>query len=416
MTVGGSMEAWPAAYAERSWRGATHAAWSASLVSPSALCPGGMCAAKNQVSKRRGSNTGVSQCALATMRSERNTRPSSRSTSRSETSRATSASRTPRHRAAPTCASGPLAEGPASSTPHSSKTSRMAAATYIRASVGEQPSRAAHCSGAGPAHGRSCSPSRSSTPPPGKTMVLGANAICDTRRSMKTSTVEVAPAADAPAGPTWASRTSMTVLARRGVATCHRSPANQRRPASEMPGVVVSGKSRPKAVSRSVPHRDDDLDLDRRVERQRNDADCGAGVNSLVAEGLHQELTGAIDDAGLAGEGGGRGDEAHDLDDARHLVEVADLRPDRGDGVERTGLGKRLRGLGVDIVTHLARRGQGTSNHGQLAGGEDEVAVAHDGNVGRDGRHDLGHGEPQLGQAVLHGTHGQLAPDLGRLK
>ena len=137
-----------------------------------------------------------------------------------------------RHSGSSTLASGPAADGLASSTPHSSKTSRTAAATYICASAGEQPSRSAHSAGDGPAQGSRSSPSRSSTPPPGKTIMLGANSIPETRLSMKTS------------GPASPSRTSITVLARRGVASSQRSPASQREAASEMPGVVVSGNRR----------------------------------------------------------------------------------------------------------------------------------------------------------------------------
>src|SRR4051812_4604587 len=204
------------------------------------------------------------------------------------------------HSGPSTRASGPLSDGPARSTPHSSKTSRTAAATYICASAGEQPRRSAHSDGDGPAHGRPSSPSRGSTEPPGKTIMLGAKSISGTRRSMKTS------------GPVAPSRTSITVLARRGAATSQRSPASQRRAAPETPGVVVSGK-RLATVSvmlpRPLPHPslgdgDDDLDLDGCVQWERSDSDSRTGVNPLVAEGRHEQLAGTVDDAGLAGEGG----------------------------------------------------------------------------------------------------------------
>ena len=59
-----------------------------------------------------------------------------------------------------------------------------------------------------------------------------------------------------------------------------------------------------------------DLDLDRRVQRQHRHADRAARVHALVAEDLAQQLAGAVDDAGLAGEVRGGGDEADDLHDA----------------------------------------------------------------------------------------------------
>ena len=141
--------------------------------------------------------------------------------------------------------------------------------------------------------------------------MLGANSICDTRRSMKTST---------PAAP---SRTSMTVLACRGAAAAQRSPASQPRGhLGERPG--VSGKWRPTSVTSQG---DDDLDLDRRIEREGRDTDGGAGVNSLVAKGFPEQLTGAVDDAGLPGEARVGCHEADDLDErvTRSRSPISDL-------------------------------------------------------------------------------------------
>src|SRR5690606_15920238 len=45
-----------------------------------------------------------------------------------------------------------------------------------------------------------------------------------------------------------------------------------------------------------------DLDLDRRVQRQHRDAHRAARVDALVAEDLGQQLTGTVDDTGLARE------------------------------------------------------------------------------------------------------------------
>ena len=113
-----------------------------------------------------------------------------------------------------------------------------------------------------------------STPPPGKTTIDGANAIVGD------------PALDEHLRPVAPSRTSMTVAAARGAATRRRPPASHARgPRSSRPVVArLAAAARPTAAS--VADVDDDLDLDRRVERQHRDADGRAGVDAGVAEGL----------------------------------------------------------------------------------------------------------------------------------
>ena len=74
------------------------------------------------------------------------------------------------------------------------------------------------------------------------------------------------------------------------------------------------------------------LDLDADVEGQGRDADGAARV--LAAEDLAEQLGGTVDDAGLTVEVGARGHEAHDLDDAREVVDAARDGGGRCQGVE----------------------------------------------------------------------------------
>src|SRR4051812_13746618 len=74
----------------------------------------------------------------------------------------------------------------------------------------------------------------------------------------------------------------------------------------------------------------DELDLDRRVQRQGGDADGATRVPAGVPEDPAQQLARAVDHLRLTGEARGAGDEADDLDDPE-LVEVGD----RGRGGER---------------------------------------------------------------------------------
>ena len=64
---------------------------------------------------------------------------------------------------------------------------------------------------------------------------------------------------------------------------------------------------------------DDELDLDRRIERQDGYADRAAGVLAGVAEGRTEQLARAVGDARLTGEVGSARDEDRGLDDADHL-------------------------------------------------------------------------------------------------
>src|SRR6478672_11020964 len=342
-------------------------------------------------------------------------------TSESDLDRSSRSCRCSCHAALLTSAITESAEGPASSTPHSSKTSRTAAATSSRAVASSVSRRPAHSRGDGPAHGRRGSASRTSTPPPGKAIIRGANAMLATRRSMNTST------------PARTSRTNMTVAAGRGVAAwvlsrCQASACWRR------VGESLTGKSRITVVpprvrggaachsTRQHPEprwswdvsllgeRDDDLHLDGGVQRQHGHTDSGAGVDAGVAEGLAEQLAGTVDDARLASEGGVAGDEPDHLDHLGHPVEVAHHGLDRRDGVERADLGELCGLLRVDLalaMADLADRGELAGDHRQLAGGVDAAPVLQRRDVGRHGLGHVGDGHPQVLQPVLDCAHPQ---------
>ena len=70
---------------------------------------------------------------------------------------------------------------------------------------------------------------------------------------------------------------------------------------------------------------DDDLDLDRRPQREGGHADGRARVHARLAEDRAEQVGGPVDDARLPGEGRVGGDEADDLDDPLDPVEVAEI-------------------------------------------------------------------------------------------
>ena len=97
------------------------------------------------------------------------------------------------------------------------------------------------------------------------------------------------------------SRTSITVAAARGSTTTRSAEASHAAARSPSPGSREIGWSTtrrdppasagsPPATTGSVPDVDDDLDLDRRPERQRRDADGRAGVHPGVAERRGEQL------------------------------------------------------------------------------------------------------------------------------
>lgn len=199
-----------------------------------------MSATKNRVSNRRGSQTGVTQWAWARRRSVRRHNPCSRSTSLNDNSRATRPARTCCHCGLDTSTRGPSSSALANSTPHSSKTSRTAATTSLRVASSSAPRRTDHSRTPGPAHGNSAL-SRGSTPPPGKTIVLGAKAIDATRRSRNTST-GLPP--ELPDSSSEASRTIITVAAGRSGAGSPCSPDSHAKAVACNAGALLVEKSR----------------------------------------------------------------------------------------------------------------------------------------------------------------------------
>ena len=100
--------------------------------------------------------------------------------------------------------------------------------------------------------------------------------------------------------------------------------------------------------------------------------------------------------------------DADDLDHTSHHVEVTDQSLDGGDRVQGANLGQLFRVLDGDkswSFADLARRRQRARHHWQLAGGVDEVAVTHSGQIGRHRHGNVRDGQAQLGQAVFDNGH-----------
>ena len=251
---------------------------------PGCAGPSGIAATKNRVSKRFGSTSGVIQCAHGRSRSARSTSPR-RLQQLGEGQRAVE-QRQPV--GLPVLAAGVRrrrcrASGPASRTPDSSNVSRTAAHTSDRASGSSQVSarrpggrRRPDPGVVGDAPRRAGRPSRR-----GRRMHPGGEG----HRRRPPQQVDL--------------RAAATVAEqddRRGVPRAR--PAAARRSASARHGVDQAGEHRPPSGRRpsAAGHRDDQLDLDRRVQRQDRDADRAAGVLAGIAEHLAEQLARAVDD------------------------------------------------------------------------------------------------------------------------
>src|SRR6185369_14090566 len=101
----------------------------------------------------------------------------------------------------------------------------------------------------------------------------------------------------------------------------------------------------------------DQLDLDTRSRRDLSDAERAAGVRAPVAEYLAQQLAGAIGHQVLLGEIGRRVDQAHHLDDALDLAQVAHGSLQRAHEVDRDRAGGGLALFGVHVLAELADPG-----------------------------------------------------------
>src|ERR1700682_1499388 len=87
----------------------------------------------------------------------------------------------------------------------------------------------------------------------------------------------------------------------------------------------------------ALSHFGDQLDLDARAERNLRDAEGRARMLAALAENVGEQLGCAVGHEMLLGEVERRVDEAHHLDDACHAVQVADVRVQRRDEVDRDG-------------------------------------------------------------------------------
>src|SRR6202035_3779733 len=89
-------------------------------------------------------------------------------------------------------------------------------------------------------------------------------------------------------------------------------------------GRAVSQSGARTWASRRSGNLEQSLDLDRGVCRQRGDADGGAGMAALVAEGQNHQVGRAVQHLRSVEKIRRRIDEAAEPDHAHHLVEVAD--------------------------------------------------------------------------------------------
>src|SRR4051812_47276259 len=121
------------------------------------------------------------------------------------------------------------------------------------------------------------------------------------------------------------------------------------------------------------------VDLDRGVRRQRGDADRGAGMAALVAEGRDHQVGSAVEHFWPVEEirrGVYKTAETHH---AHHLVEIAEGRLDLRQQVDRTTLRCGIALLDADAGSELALGDQLAFGVGaDLAGDEQQVSGAHE--------------------------------------
>ena len=154
-----------------------------------------------------------------------------------------------------------------------------------------------------------------------------------------------------------------------------------------------AGRQRPARIRRTARRRlgelDDELDLDRRVQRQHRDADGAARVLARLAEDLAEQLGGAVDDAGLAGEVGAEATKPTTLTmRVTRSSEPMTLRAAASalSTHVRASLGSVLGGRPPAPTLPVA--GERAVDERQLPGREHQVAGDDGGHVGRDGLRD----------------------------
>src|SRR5229473_7165905 len=135
------------------------------------------------------------------------------------------------------------------------------------------------------------------------------------RRSMYTSKLRGA----------W--RSSITVAASRGVAALAPAARMPLATAAIAPGTRIRavGPGSPSDTSIPVDRNDlgDQLDFDRRIQRQHGHPDRASGVPPRLTEHVEQQFACPVHDLSLAGERRGAGNEPGDLDDPLDIRQPA---------------------------------------------------------------------------------------------
>src|SRR3954447_8145506 len=99
---------------------------------------------------------------------------------------------------------------------------------------------------------------------------------------------------------------------------------------------------------------EDRIHLDGGVRGQGGDADGGAGMPALIAEGCDHQVGSAVEHLGPVEEIGRGIDEAAEPDHANHLVEIAEGRLDLGQQVDATALRRGVALFDGDAGAQLA--------------------------------------------------------------
>src|SRR5258708_7253870 len=125
------------------------------------------------------------------------------------------------------------------------------------------------------------------------------------------------------------------------------------------------------------------LDLDRGIERQGCDADGGAGMTALVAEGCDHQVGGAVHHLGAVGEAYHRIDEAAESHHAGDLVEIAESGLELRQDVDRAGArrllavfdGHRAPKLALGYKLALGVEAELARNHHEIAGANERHVI-----------------------------------------
>jgi len=145
-----------------------------------------------------------------------------------------------------------------------------------------------------------------------------------------------------------------------------------------------------------LPNLNGELDLHGGVQRQCRNSHGRAGVYSGVGENLLEQLRSAIDHGRLASEVRDRGNIAGDVDNALDVVNTAGGLSGCGEGVENALAGSAVGFISRNQPAHLAFNRKAAVNKGELARRANGRADAECGNVGSDGRGNIGKGKPEV--------------------